>query len=57
MLAFLIFLIGFMKSYPLHLPSLPLFSQYGAYGEDNVYTQDQVSPTLHLLKYRILYMC
>ena len=48
----LIFLIRFMKSYPLHLPSLPGFSQYGAYGEDKVYTQDQVSSAQHSLKYR-----
>ena len=39
---FLILIGCFVKSYPLHLPSLPGFSQYGAYGENQVYSQDQV---------------
>ena len=30
------------QSFPLHLPSLPEFSRYGAYSLDKVYTPEQV---------------
>ena len=37
-----IWLLKNLKSYPLELPNLPEFSQYGAYGEDQVYTPVEV---------------
>ena len=30
------------QSFPLHLPSLPEFSRYGAYSSDKIYTTEQV---------------
>ena len=36
------------QSFPLQLPSLPKFSEYGAYAEDMVYTEKQVQD---LVKY------
>jgi len=35
------------QSYPLHLPSLPEFSQYGSYGVEKVYSQEQVQDVVH----------